>query len=195
MREITYKPEYLTEQAVKILTQGRGYRDNTLFPAIQGLKRKKTDPTDVVLTEIFNCGKYEICDFFIIYYQSLLSRNDYRLLLQIVNEIRKNSYPEINSERCDAITRITGRITLDCDYCLWLCASPDDIYENYLHRYIKKANALNPGYADSCPNYHEKVKLNKEDYKRIYVSEILIPKRAVPLCDLGKDGMLIAFKN
>ena len=128
MEKLECKYEYLTEKARKIIDTGKGYRDNTLFPEISALKANKRDPIDVVTTEIMYCGKYEVCDFLINHYSSILSRSDYRLLTILVNEIKTTGFPIIDSDKNEQLRRVVNKLTRDLDYCLWLCASPDDIY-------------------------------------------------------------------
>ena len=195
MNDRIFKYEYLTEEARKILDTGEGYRDDTLFPARPELSRSKTNPVDVAITEIINCGKYEICDFLIIHYQSLLSRADYRLLTEIVESTKTYGYPETQPGKVLQLRRIIHKLTASCNFCLWLCSSPEDIYLQYLTGYIPRADKLDPGFADSCPDYRVKISLTKDEYIKAYVSKIPLPKDTVPLCDLGKDGILLAFEK
>ncbi len=193
MENVEYK--YLTEKARTILESGRGYRDNTLFPSISVLTTSKYEPTSVVSTEIMYCGKYEICDFFINHYSSLLSRSDYRLLTNLVYEIKTTGFPIIDLDKSKQLKRVVKKLTIDYDYCLWLCSSPDDIYNHYVKDYIPKADKIQPGYAASCPDFDIKASLSLEEYRKRYVEEIIIPSENVLLCDMGTAGILIAFKK
>ncbi len=195
MNERMYKYEYLTEQARLMLDVKKGYRDNTLFPPLPELTGDKTAPLNVVMTEIINCGKYEICDFLIIHYMNYLSRADYRLLTEIVAQTKANGYPDLSPEKRSQLHRIISKLTGKCNYCVWLCSTPDDIYEQYLTGYIPKADKIAPGYAASCPDYDKKISMTKSSYEAEYISEISIPNHAVPLCDLGREGMLLAFEK
>ncbi len=193
MNEMIFKYEYLTTEARKILDEHKGYRDDTLFPIRDDVAGEKTDPINVVVTEIINCGKYEICDFFINHYQDILSRADYRLLTGIVSQSKLSMYPALTGRQKEQLIGIIRKIIGDSNYCVWLCSSMDDIYEQYLIGYIPKADGIEPGYAKTCPDYQKKVSLPKEEYFAEYISEIDIPNNPVLLCDLGKDGILIAF--
>ena len=195
MIKASFKQEYLTENTARITTSKKCYRDNTLFPNRPELSGSKTDPYHVVLTEIINCGKYEICDFLIIQYSDYLSRADYRLLTRIVGETKQMGYPSPDVQLKLQLSRIIQKLIGDCNYCLWLCATPEDIYDYYLTTYIPKADKLEPGYAASCPDYDKKISLNREAYITKYVSEISLPEEIVPLCDLGREGALIAFNG
>ncbi|WP_026490595.1 hypothetical protein [Butyrivibrio sp. XPD2002] len=191
MENVEYK--YLTEKARKILETGKGYRDNTLFPSINALTTSKYDPTSVVSTEIMYCGKYEICDFLINHYSALLSRSDYRLLTNLVYEIKTTGFPIIDLEKSEQLKRVVKKLTPDLNHCLWLCSSPDDIYNHYVKDYIPKADKIQPGYAASCPDFDIKASMTLEEYKTEYVSEVIIPSENVLLCDMGTAGALIAF--
>lgn len=193
MKTVSYNPNYLTESTALMVSTRCGYRDNTLFPNHAELSGRKTDPYHVVLTEIINCGKYEICDFIIIHYSAYLTRSDYRLLTSIVNDCKSAGYPTDSSQVRAQLSRIIQKLIGDCNYCLWLCATPVDIYDCYLTSYIPKADRLCPGYAASCPDYDVKKSLSPEEYISFYVSKIQLPENIVPLCDLGREGALIAF--
>ena len=39
-----------------------------------------------------------------------------------------------------------------------------DIYLQYLTGYIPHADKLDPGFADSCPDYRVKISLTKDEY-------------------------------
>ncbi|SEK29593.1 hypothetical protein SAMN04487770_101130 [Butyrivibrio sp. ob235] len=195
MNETSNRYEYLTNKARLILDSGKGYRDNTLFPEISALSTDKRDPIDVVTTEIMRCGKYEVCDFIINHYSSSLSHRDYRLLANLVYEIKTTGFPIIDSIKNDQLRRVVNKLTSRFNYCLWLCASPDDIYNHYIKEYIPKADKLKPGYADSCPDFSIKSSLSLEEYKNRYVEETNIPADNIILCDLGIEGVLIAYSN
>lgn len=192
---ISCKYEYLTEKAKAILDKKCGYRDDTLFPKINELSTNKTNPLDVVSTEILYCGKYEICDFFINHYSDILSRNDYRLLINLVSQIKTTGFPIIDIDKKEQIRRVTYKLVGDLDYCIWLCASPEDIFNYYIKEYIPKADKIEPGYADKCPDFNNKSKMAFDEYKDKYVSAITIPDNYVILCDLGISGSLIAFSQ
>ena len=195
MNKTGFKFEYLTDKAREILSCGKGYRDDTLFPKRNDLSGSRTDPYNVILTEIVNCGKYEICDFLIIHYQELLSHSDYRLLTNIVSQTKAAGYPSVNSNGILQLRRIIQKIIADRNYCVWLCSSPNDIYTQYLTGYIPKADRLDPGYASTCPDFEKKISLSRDDYIKSYVSEVPIPEDAIPVCDLGMDGILLVFSS
>ena len=195
MGATTCKYEYLTDKARAILDNRCGYRDNTLFPQIDELSTSRTNPLDVVTTEILYCGKYEICDFLINHYSEMLSRSDYRLLLNLVRQIKTTGFPIIDIDKKEQLSRVTNKLVGDMNYCLWLCAEPEDIYNYYIKEYIPKADKIQPGYADKCPDYKVKSELPFNDYKEKFVETIAIPKEAVVLCDLGISGSLIAFNK
>ncbi len=195
MNNRDFKYEYLTEKAKTILNTGKGYRDNTLFPEISALTTDKHNPIDVVVTEIMYCGKYEVCDFLINHYSDRLSRSDYRLLANLVYEIKTTGFPIIDYLKNEQLRRVVNKLTIDCNCCFWLCASPDDIYNHYVKEYIPKADKIQPGYADSCPDYKIKAALSIDEYKSRYVDEINIPAQNVLLCDMGIEGILIAFNQ
>ena len=192
---ISCKYEYLTDKARAILDKSCGYRDNTLFPLIDELSTSKINPLDVVSTEILYCGKYEICDFLINHYSEVLSRSDYRLLLNLVRQIKTTGFPIIDIDKKEQLSRVTYKLVGDLDYCIWLCASPEDIYNFYIKDYIPKADKIQPGYADKCPDFYIKSELSLDDYKEKYIETVSIPKEAVVLCDLGVSGSLIAFNK
>ena len=187
------KYEYLTEKARAILDNKRGYRDNTLFPKIEELDTDIRNPLDVVSTEILYCGKYEICDFFINHYSDFLSRSDYRLLTNLVNQIKTTGFPILDEDKREQLSRVTYKLVGNLNHCIWLCATPEDIYDFYIKEYIPRADRLQPGYADKCPDFKAKSEMSFEDYKEKYVEEITIPEETVILSDLGKSGSLIAF--
>ncbi|WP_029321217.1 hypothetical protein [Butyrivibrio sp. AE3004] len=195
MKNIDYKFEYLTEKAKTILNVKKGYRDDTLFPEISTLNTDKHNPIDVVTTEIMYCGKYEVCDFLINHYSDFLSISDYRLLTNLVYEIKTTGFPIIDHLKSEQLRRVVNKLTIDCNYCLWLCATPDDIYYHYVKEYIPKADKIQPGYADSCPDFKVKASLSLDKYKNRYVEEIDIPEKNVLLCDMGIEGVLIAFNR
>ncbi|WP_155831437.1 hypothetical protein [Butyrivibrio sp. LC3010] len=195
MMERPYKYEYLTKNAKMIIDSGTGYRDDTLFPRITALTTDKHNPIDVVTTEIMYCGKYEVCDFLINHYSALLSRSDYRLLASLVNEIKTTGFPIMDIDKHDQLKRVASKLTTNCNYCLWLCSSPDDIYNHYLKTYIPKADSLQKGYASTCPDYDIKSSLSLEEYKSRYVSTINIPAENIVLCDMGIEGILVAFNS
>ncbi len=195
MGVISCKYEYLTDKARAILDNRCGYRDNTLFPKIDELSTSKINPIDVVSTEILYCGKYEICDFLINHYAEMFSRSDYRLLLNLVRQIKTTGFPIIDIDKKEQLSRVTYKLVGDMNYCVWLCASPEDIYSFYIKDYIPKADKIKPGYADECPNFKEKSEMAFEDYREKYITDVSIPNEAIILCDLGISGSLIAFNN
>ena len=195
MGVITCKYEYLTDKARAILDNRCGYRDNTLFPKIAELSTSSTNPLDVVSTEILYCGKYEICDFLINHYSEVLSRSDYRLLLNLVRQIKTTGFPIIDIDKKEQISRITNKLVGSLDHCVWLCALPEDIYDFYIKDYIPRADKIQPGYAEKCPDFFTKAELSLDDYTEKYIEKISIPENAVILCDLGISGSLIAFDN
>lgn len=195
MNDKNLRYTYITTSAQEIMKNGKGYRDDTLFPEISALKTDKHDPIDVVCCEILYCGKYELCDFLINHYSNLLSRSDYRLLTNLVHEIKTTGFPIIDLSKDEQLRRIVSKLTNGFNYCVWLCSSPSDIYEHYVLDYIPRADKFQPGYAASCPDYNIKASLSLEEYKNRYVTEIDVPADNILLCDMGIEGILIAFRN
>ncbi|SDB55797.1 hypothetical protein [Butyrivibrio sp. INlla16] len=192
---IKCRNDYLTWDAREIIENKIGYRDDTLFPANGTLSTNKRNPMDVAITEILSCGKYEICDFIIIHYADMLSRRDYRFLLLLIDEIKYSGYPILDSQMHVQLRRIIEKLIQGFDYCIWLCAEPDIIYDYYLKDYIPKAEKSDPGFMDSCPEYSIKAELSKREYIERYVTSYNIPKDYLILCDLGKEGILICWKE
>ena len=195
MGKISCKYEYLTDKAKAILDNRIGYRDKTLFPRINELDMNMRDPLDVMTTEILYCGKYEACDFIINHYVDILSRGDYRLLTNLVYQIKTTGFPIIDPLKKEQLRRVINKLTGDCNYCLWLCESPKDIYDFYIKDYIPRADKIEPGYAAKCPEFDIKASLSEEEYIERYVEETRLPGENVILCDMGVSGSLIAFRK
>ncbi len=100
-------------------------------------------------------------------------------------------------DKKEQLERIASNVIGDCDYCVWLCASPEDIFSYYVKEYIPKAERIQPGYADECPDYRVKESMSLEEYSEKYVSRIVIPDNSDIrfLCDLGRAGSLVAYKR
>ena len=195
MGDISFKKEYLTTQALTILQNHKGFRDDTLFPRLPELPTDKNNPFDVITTEILSCGKYEICSFIQMHYLEYLSKRDYRFLDEIIAVIKTVGYPIIDYEKKEQLMRIVQKLIGHNDHCVWLCASAADIYNYYIKDYIPRADKLSEGYAASCPDFYEKEKCTAAEYADRYVSEIIIPEDFIFLCDLGAAGALICFNN
>ncbi|MCR5656849.1 MAG: hypothetical protein K6G06_05235 [Butyrivibrio sp.] len=172
-----------------------GYRDDTLFLDIEGLSTSKTDPFDVVMTEILYCGKYEICIFILLYYSDVLSLRDYRLLNELIKIIKTIGFPVMDYDKKEQLKRIIAKLISGCDRCVWLCAAPGDIYDYYINGYIPKAEKVSSGFTDTCPDYEKKRMLSKEEYAEKYVTSVNLPENMVFLCDLGEAGALLAYKE
>ena len=188
-------PERLSAEARVLFNNGRGYRDDTLFPPIPELITDKREPGDVVLTEVIACGKLEVCDTLLLHYEALLSRGDYRLLTTIVRKTREAGRISLGADGAAQLRGIVRRLTGECDSCLWLCAEPRHIYDCYIMGYIPKADEAQPGYAASCPDYEIKRTLGIDEYTARYVREVKLPEHITLLCDLGEAGMLVAMEG
>lgn len=190
------KPQYYTPDATAILKNQKGYRDDTLFPPQPvPLPTDKHDPCDVVCTEILGCGKYEICDHLLLHEADRLSRFDVRLLVEITRRIKTELEPAVSPDERAQLRGIIRRLVGGRDYCVWLCAYPEQIYDYYLKEYIPKADRNQPGYAALCPAYDHKAALSREDYISQYVTAYQVPGDSVILCDLGIQGILVAMSH
>ena len=172
-----------------------GFRDDTLFSDIEGLSTSKSDPFDVVMTEILYCGKYEICNFIQLCYGAALSLRDFRLLNELIRIIKTIGFPVMDYEKKEQLKRIIAKLISGCDRCVWLCAAPEDIYDFYIKGYIPRAEEASPGFTDTCPDYEKKSTLSKEEYAKRFVTSVNLPEDIVFLCDLGEAGALIAYKE
>ena len=191
---VPYHVQYLTKEAAAIFDQRIGYRDDSLFPHTLRLTTDKHDPSAVVFTEVAGCGKLEICDFILLHYTSMLSHSDYRLLMDIIRQTRQTGYPTLSPDEGAQLCGITRRLAGENNYCVWLCSAPEHIYNYYLKDYIPRADRYQPGFAESCPEYEIKASMNSEEYISKYVHEYILSDNAVPLCDLGIQGVLVAMK-
>ncbi len=195
MEKVTFKKEYLTSQALTILNSHEGFRDDTLFPRLPELSTDKTNPFDVLTTEILSCGKYEICSFIQMHYLDYLSKRDYRFLDEVIAVIKTIGYPIIDYEKKEQLLRIISKLIDKNDYCVWLCSSPKDIYNYYIKDYIPRADKISEGYAASCPEFSLKAACSLEEYAEKYVTKIQVPEEFIFLCDLGEAGALVSFKT
>ena len=195
MDNTIFRTELLTNKALSLYKNRIGYRDDTLFSEMIQLPTDRHDPLDVVMTEIVNCGKYEICDFMILHYGKILSRHDYRLLERIVYDTKQNGFPALNADEREHLVRIIDKLVGSCNYCVWLCANPMDIYNYYIKEYIPKAIKSDPEMASHFPDYTEKSSLLPTDYISQYVTAVEIPDNMVFLCDIGNQGSLVAYSS
>ncbi len=195
MDNTIFRTELLTNKALSLYKNRIGYRDDTLFSEIIQLPTDRHDPLDVVMTEIINCGKYEICDFLILHYAKILSRHDYRLLESIVYDIKQNGFPTLKAEERQHLVRIIDKLLGSCDYCVWLCADPMDIYNYYIKEYIPKAIRTNPDMLSQFPDYAQKSSMPDADYIDQYVTSVELPDNMMFLCDLGDQGALVAYSS
>ena len=140
-----------------------GYRDETLFG--DGI----TDPCEVVFYEERKwLGK--IVEYISPNYSNCFSEDEQSSLDEIdesdeISEIDKEYFVEI-------IEKVIG----DRDFCVWLCKSPDDIYDSYV------------GVRSKSPD-------RKEYMETADIRAYRIPDDAMILSDLGMEGRLYVWKG
>lgn len=140
-----------------------GYRDEALFG--EGV----TDPSEVVFYETDSLGNSDIIEYILSNHSDCLSEDEQEWLRKVISysldEIDKEYFVEI-------IEKVIG----DRDFCVWLCKSPDDIYDSYV------------GVRSKSPD-------RKEYMETADIRAYRIPDDAMILSDLGMEGRLYVWKG
>lgn len=163
-----------------------GYRDETLFG--DGI----TDPCEVVFYETDTLGNSDIVEYILSKHSDCLSENERKWLGKIVKYIFSNrsyyfssgeqsSPDEIDDDEIGEIDKeyfveIIKKVIGDRDFCVWLCKSPDDIYDSYV------------GVRSKSPD-------RKEYMETADIRAYRIPDDAMILSDLGMEGRLYVWKG
>ena len=163
-----------------------GYRDETLFG--DGI----TDPCEVVFYETDTLGNSDIVEYILSKHSDCLSENERKWLGKIVKYILSNrsyyfssgeqsSPDEIDDDEIGEIDKeyfveIIKKVIGDRDFCVWLCKSPDDIYDSYV------------GVRSKSPD-------RKEYMETADIRAYRIPDDAMILSDLGMEGRLYVWKG
>lgn len=164
-----------------------GYRDETLFG--DGI----TDPCEVVFYETDTLGNSDIVEYILSNHSDCLSEDERKWLGKIVEYISpnySNCFSEDEQSSLDEIdesdeiseidkeyfVEIIEKVIGDRDFCVWLCKSPDDIYDSYV------------GVRSKSPD-------RKEYMETADIRAYRIPDDAMILSDLGMEGRLYVWKG
>lgn len=161
-----------------------GYRDEALFG--EGV----TDPSEVVFYETDTLGNSDIVEYILSKHSDCLSENERKWLGKIVKYILSNrsnyfsegdESDEIDDDEIGEIDKeyfveIIKKVIGDRDFCVWLCKSPDDIYDSYV------------GVRSKSPD-------RKEYMETADIRAYRIPDDAMILSDLGMEGRLYVWKG
>lgn len=161
-----------------------GYRDEALFG--EGV----TDPSEVVFYETDSLGNSDIVEYILSNHSDCLSEDERKWLGKIVKYILSNrsnyfsegdESDEIDDDEIGEIDKeyfveIIKKVIGDRDFCVWLCKSPDDIYDSYV------------GVRSKSPD-------RKEYMETADIQAYRIPDDAMILSDLGMEGRLYVWKG
>lgn len=161
-----------------------GYRDEALFG--EGV----TDPSEVVFYETDSLGNSDIVEYILSNHSDCLSEDERKWLRKIVKYILSNrsnyfsegdESDEIDDDEIGEIDKeyfveIIKKVIGDRDFCVWLCKSPDDIYDSYV------------GVRSKSPD-------RKEYMETADIRAYRIPDDAMILSDLGMEGRLYVWKG
>ena len=161
-----------------------GYRDEALFG--EGV----TDPSEVVFYETDSLGNSDIVEYILSNHSDCLSEDERKWLGKIVKYILSNrsnyfsegdESDEIDDDEIGEIDKeyfveIIKKVIGDRDFCVWLCKSPDDIYDSYV------------GVRSKSPD-------RKEYMETADIRAYRIPDDAMILSDLGMEGRLYVWKG
>lgn len=163
-----------SEEARKMYETGKGYRDDELFG--EGYH----DPHDVMMHEIEELGNNGSLYFWITQYWELFTEEE-RETLQLVKDCSDSAeFAEKFSNEKDFknfCERLLAKIIDDRNYCVWLCAKPEDVYSSYVEPFEEHGS--------------EWVK----DYTQYNITCFDIPDDAIILDDIGPEGCLWCWKR
>lgn len=163
-----------SEEAREMYKTGKGYRDDTLFG--EGYR----NPQAVLMFEILELGNIGAILFWAKQYINLFSTEEKAVLSNAEDCIDADDLAELFASKdefsnfCKSlITKVVG----DRNYCVWLCASPDDVQSSYIYPFADNGCEWANEYTGEC------------------IEEFNIPDDAIILDDLGSEGCLWCWKQ
>ena len=132
-----------------------GYRDDSFSGC------GETDPAEVSYFETAEMGNVDIPEYLLAHYKLTDEEKEF------LEDIVEGEPDEIDKEFfCDIIRAVVG----GRERCLWLCDSPEDVYDSYFS-----------------------YRMTREEYFKDGPVSWRIPKDAIILSDLGVEGKLYAY--
>ena len=163
-----------SEEARKMYETGKGYRDDDLFG--EGYR----NPHEVMMHEIDELGNLGSLEFWTTQYFNLFSEEEKEMLGGIDGCRDADDFAEKFSNENEFkkfCERLIAKIVDDRDYCIWLCARPEDV----------KASSVEP-FSDNGSEW-------ANEYTGEGIEAYDIPKDAIILDDLGPEGCLWCWKQ
>lgn len=163
-----------SEEARKMYETGKGYRDDTLFG--EGYH----NPQEVMMHEIGELGNLGSIEFWVSQYLHLFSEQEKEMLEGIGDCVDAEEFAEKFSnenEFNNFCERLITKIIDDRNYCVWLCACPEDVKSSYVEPFANNGSEW------------------ATEYTGEYIEGFNIPSDAIILDDLGPEGCLWCWKQ
>ena len=163
-----------SKSARKMYQTGRGYRDDTLFG--EGYR----NPQEVLMYEILELGNIGAILFWISQYTNSFSNEEKAVLTNVKDCVDAKELAEYFSSEDEFVSFCRNLITKVIDgrnYCIWLCASPEDVKSSYITPFVDNGSDW------------------ANEYTGDNIEEFSIPKDAIILDDLGQEGCLWCWKQ
>lgn len=164
-----------SEEAQKMYQTRKGYRDDSLFGEY-GNEVGYHDPVEVLLYETLELQNIQAIDFFHKNYMHLLTEEEKEKIELFMYKCSGPwEYEKVFSSENEFKTFlevIIRKIIDDRNYCIWLCAQPQDVFDSYV---------WNPE--------------DIEVYDMDQIDEHEIPSDAIILVDNDTEGCLWCWKE